>query len=142
MSAGVRLKHLTAEHGMEQDFGAWQTMRDQSSSGEPAHSGHIKVKNHDVGLAGLGLREHLGAITRALAPVIRVGPLQKFAEATADCLVVINDEDFHRTRPLWLRYCSEESSSDRDLGIIAPDTGPVGVLSAMEIFHQLSGDES
>jgi hypothetical protein len=34
------------------------------------------------------------AITRALAPVIRIVPLTQFAEAAAYSLVIIHDEDF------------------------------------------------
>ena len=106
--AGVLLKHVVVVRGMQQNFGAWQTMRDQSSRAEPAHSGHTEVKDHDVGLAGLCLFERLVTIARALANEIRIRPLQKFAEPTAYSLVVINDEDFHRVLPLR-QNCSSSS---------------------------------
>jgi len=96
---GVCIEGIAAERSMQDDLCAWQAMRDQPGRAKPTHSGHTEVENHNVGLAGLCLYERLIAIARALTLVVRIVPLQKFAEATADRLVVINDQDSHRARP-------------------------------------------
>lgn len=97
--AGVRSKHVTAVSGVKQNFRARQAMRDEPSSAEPSHSRHTKVKDDDIWLDGLCLRECLIAIARAFAMVIRIGLLQEFTKAPAYRLVVIHDKDFHPHLP-------------------------------------------
>lgn len=97
--AGVRPKHLTAVSSVKQNFRARQAMRDEPSSAEPSHSRHTKVKDDDIWLDGLCLRECLIAIARAFAMVIRIGLLQEFTKAPAYRLVVIHDKDFHTDLP-------------------------------------------